>query len=218
MYATHQKKNQNSGILGAVGSHLIDLISFLLNGKKVTSVSGEVSTLITRRTFGDQDEQDPQRFAQTSHAVTADDYASAQLRFEDNLRGSLLVCTIVAGEPQFSVQVSGSKGTLILNKDSLILRRSGKDQSLSGEVVVKDQYLESPLNNAWGTGTYLIAKSIFNHLQLQHQQQDQPHAKKQKLQSELLETAASFEQGEYVQKVLDAIRLSSSLRKWVDVN
>ncbi len=101
---------RGGGILGAVGSHLIDLCRFWTAGD-VVEVSGRVATFVPER----RDEHGVAR------AVTADDFASFVMRLASGAVATITLTTFAFHGPGHFARVTGLKGSLVLT-----VRRSSK--------------------------------------------------------------------------------------------
>src|SRR4029077_10538324 len=98
---------RGGGILGAVGSHLIDLCRFW-TGSEVVEVSGRTATLVPTRI----DDQGVPR------AATADDYASCVLRFASGVFATITLTTMSGHGPGHFAQITGREGTLVLTGET----------------------------------------------------------------------------------------------------
>jgi len=157
--------------------------------KKITSVSGTVRTNIPQR----QDQND------VYQQVTADDYCSALLHFEDDFVGTLQVSVITVENTVYRLSVSGLKGTLTINDNKLTFFKATDEGSRGGtqELLLEDSFeKEPPCADVWGLGTVEIAKAIKD--------------KMMNKDSTALNTAATFTDGLYTQRVIEAIRKSSA--------
>ncbi len=94
---------RGGGILGAVGSHYVDLCRYW-TASEVVEVAGAVAVFVPERADG----------AGAMRRVTADDYASATLRLASGAVATILLSTVAHHGPGHFAQVTGSEGTLIL--------------------------------------------------------------------------------------------------------
>lgn len=92
---------QGGGALGACGSHLIDAMCFV-SGRKFASVSGDCRVMIPQRTTTPESKE--------LHQVTADDFTTANVKFDNGISGHFLVSFVSAGPSETSVKVYGTKG------------------------------------------------------------------------------------------------------------
>jgi predicted dehydrogenase len=181
-------KTQGGGMLGAVGSHLIDLLHFVTE-KKVVRVNATVRTFLKERVGGE---------------ATSDDYAVMNLELED---GSFAVLSTSAvkysADKKFSgtggliMEVSGNEGGLVFESHKLYGKRLSDDKA----TVFFAEEMDSP--NIWVSGTQELFKQM--------------EEKLNGTNPDALKNMATFEDGYYVQKVLDAVHESSRTGKWIDI-
>ena len=169
---------QGGGILGAVGSHLIDLCRYWTGGE-VTHVAGRVATFIPER----RDE------AGVSRSVTADDFASFVLTLADGAVATLTLSTVAWHGVGHFAQITGSEGTLQLTGErGLELGRPGGTLE---DVGVPDDLEGHPsLKNMWGRSFVRLMRDLAGVL-AGRPQSGEP---------------AGFRDGWRVQRVLDAVR------------
>ena len=98
---------RGGGILGAVGSHLIDLCRFW-SGSEITYVAGLAETFVKER----KDESG------TVRPVTADDFTSCVLRTKSGAVATITLSTVAGHGPGHLGQVTGSDGTLLLSGET----------------------------------------------------------------------------------------------------
>ena len=92
---------QGGGMLGAIGSHQIDLLRYLL-GDEVTAASGHIHTFITERPDN----------SGILRAVTADDYATAILHFDGSAVATITASVVAPHDEPSSVTIYGTSGAL----------------------------------------------------------------------------------------------------------
>lgn len=128
---------RGGGILGAVGSHLIDLCRYWTDSE-VVEVGGGAATFITQRA----DE------ARKLRPVTADDFASFVLRLGSGAVATLTLSSVAQHGPGHFGQITGSEGTLVLvGETKLELGRAGgplEDVSAADEL-----WERTTPNNMW---------------------------------------------------------------------
>ncbi len=91
---------RGGGVLGALGSHLIDLLRWIL---------GEISEVRASLAHFQDERRDG---AGALREVTADDYAALALRFRNGCLGTLETSIAIPSERFFRLQVTGSEETL----------------------------------------------------------------------------------------------------------
>ena len=101
-------------MLGAIGSHLLDLLRFLWGD--ITHVRAELRTLVSER-----DDVDGQ-----THAVTADEFASLTVRFANGALGEMVTGFTMPDDRDMYLQLSGSGGALRV-VDGVSLEEIGPD-------------------------------------------------------------------------------------------
>lgn len=182
---------RGGGILGALGSHLVDLLRWLLG--EIGEVRADLAHFVDERA----DEKGVLR------PVSADDYAALSLRFRSGCLGTLQTSIALPSERSFRLQVTGSEQTL---------RLVGGDQLWVGPT-------SGPLQERKGIGALasceelgLPAYGLFGQC-LPYFLRDLVVALRS---GEPLPRAATFEDGLRTQLVLDAARQSAATRGgWV---
>jgi predicted dehydrogenase len=169
---------RGGGILGAVGSHLIDLCRFW-SGNEIAHVAGVVETFVTER----RDE------AGTARAVTADDFASCVLRTASGVVATITLSTVAHHGPGHYGQVTGSNGTLLLSGETKL--ELGKPGGPLEDISAPDDLSEKMKpNNMWARSFVRLLREMVLVIS------------GGTLQSE----PATFRDGWQVQRVLDAVR------------
>ena len=128
---------QGGGILGAVGSHLIDLCRFWTDSE-ITDVGGGVATFVPDR----EDAVGVRR------AVTADDFASLVLRLGSGAVATITLSAVAHHGPGHFGQITGSHGTIILTGETKL--ETGPPGEPLRDVSVPDELWEkTTVNNMW---------------------------------------------------------------------
>ena len=185
-------RDLGGGLLGALGSHVVDSLTWLLD-RPVRAVVAQESTPIAERLD----------VAGHLKTVTADDYATLQLRFAGDLPAVIQLSAVAAGPPTHRLSVSGSEGTLIWEDGRLSAYRRGSSEP---EVLAVDPPTALPHgvpNQPFARGTMYLGGALRKALK--------------EGDSSALEPAAAFRDGLAVQRVLDAARESGASRAWVEV-
>lgn len=169
---------RGGGILGAVGSHLIDLSRFW-SGSEITYVAGLVDTFTRQR----KDE------AGAIRPVTADDYASCVLQTQTGVVITITLSTVAHHGPGHLAQVTGSEGTLLLSGETkLELGKSGGPlEDISAPDDLNDKVKP---NNMWARSFVRLMRAMVGVIEGKSPQGE----------------PATFRDGWQVQRVLDAIR------------
>lgn len=192
------------GCLNLVGSHVIDLIHYL-TGRKATRVHGLV------RTFK----------SATDHVngirqISAPDFCNFQMELEGGI-----LCTTNIQSNQFNrntfeqnVTIIGRDGSLaVAGGDLICLRKKSNETEFKEEKLyldVQDLRISTPetsLPRPYVKGLCKMVSAL-----------KEAFAVPDKWVREPVECAATFEDGLYVQAVLEAIRKSSDDRCWVRVS
>ncbi len=169
---------RGGGILGAVGSHLIDLCRYWTDSE-VVEVGGGAATFI------------PQRADETRkmRQVTADDFASFVLRLGSGAVATLTLSSVAQHGPGHFGQITGSEGTLVLTGETkLELGRAGgplEDVSATDEL-----WEQTTPNNMWARSFVRLLREMVQVIR-GGAPQGEP---------------ATFRDGWQAQRVLDAIR------------
>jgi predicted dehydrogenase len=169
---------RGGGILGAVGSHLIDLCRFW-SGSEITHVAGLVETFVKER----KDETGAPR------PVTADDFASCVLQTGSGAVATITLSTVAHHGPGHLGQVTGSDGTLLLSGETKL--EFGKAGGPLEDISAPDDLWEKTKpNNMWHRSFVRLMRDMVAVIQ-GGAPQGEP---------------ATFRDGWQVQRVLDAIR------------
>jgi predicted dehydrogenase len=169
---------RGGGILGAVGSHLIDLCRYWTGGE-VVHVAGGTATFVRER----RDE------AGATRPVTADDFTSCVLRLAGGAIATITLTTVAHHGPGHHAQITGSDGTFVLTGETkLEFGRAGgalEDVSAPDDLTGK-----IPVNNMWARSFVRLMREMVRVLE----------------GGAAGEMAATFRDGLAVQRVLDAVR------------
>jgi predicted dehydrogenase len=176
-------RGQGGGILGAVGSHLIDLCRFW-SGGEVSRVAGRVATFNAERV----DEQG------VTHPATSDEFASFVLTLPGGVIATVTLSTVAWQGPGHLAQITGSEGTLVLTGERRL--EIGRSSGPMEEITVPDDLEGHPLlKNMWGRGFVRLARDLVGVLE------GRPRTGE----------PAGFRDGWSVQRVLDAVRQDTSV-------
>lgn len=170
---------RGGGILGAVGSHLIDLCRFW-SGSEITYVAGLVETFVKQR----KDESGAVR------QVTADDFTSCVLQTKSGAVATITLSAVAGHGPGHLGQVTGSDGTLLLSGETKL--ELGKPGGPLEDISAPDDLWEKTKpNNMWHRSFVRLLREMVSVIQRGGARQSEP---------------ATFRDGWQVQRVLDAIR------------
>jgi predicted dehydrogenase len=175
---------RGGGILGAVGSHLIDLCRFW-TGSEVAYVAGLVETFVPERkdTNG------------TPRPVTADDFTSSVIRMASGAVATVTLSSVAHHGPGHLAQVTGSDGTLLLTGETKL--ELGKVGGPLEDVSVPDDLWEKAKpNNMWARSFVRLLRDMVRVIGGAAPEVE----------------PASFRDGWQVQRVLDAVRGGRGVR------
>jgi len=169
---------KGGGLLGAVGSHLIDLCRYW-TASEVVHVAGGVATFVKQR----RDETGAVR------AVTADDFASFVLRLGTGAVATVTLSAVGFHGTGHQAHVTGSDGTVVLTGETkLELGRPGAP--LEDISVPDDLAGQVPVNNMWARSFVRLMRELVTVVE----------------GGTAAGTPATFRDGVQVQRVLDAVR------------
>ncbi|HEY6093300.1 MAG TPA: Gfo/Idh/MocA family oxidoreductase [Gemmatimonadales bacterium] len=175
---------RGGGLLGAVGSHLIDLCRFW-SGSEITHVAGLVETFVKER----RDEAGVRR------PVTADDFASCVLQTAGGAVATITLSGVAQQGPGHLGQVTGSDGTLVLSGETK-LEFSKPGGPLEDISVADDLWERTRTNNMWARSFVRLMREMVAVINGAAPQGE----------------PATFTDGWQVQRVLDAVRGGRGVR------
>ncbi|HAJ35622.1 MAG TPA: gfo/Idh/MocA family oxidoreductase [Chloroflexi bacterium] len=183
---------RGGGMLGALGSHLIDLARWMI---------GRIEAVAAQLQIGHLYRHDPQQGFQRQ--VTADDHADLLLRFVNGALGSITVSGITPGGYGMSILVVGAEGALMLDNQDRLFGMKGVYPGGEWEPLRPKANLPTveglPNQGAFTVGSYYLAQTLAMSLPMGET---------------MLDDAASFYDGLVVQRVLDAARRAHQTRTW----
>jgi predicted dehydrogenase len=173
------EREKGGGVLGAVGSHVLDALTWLLERPAELVDAFEGICIHQRQDAGGQ-----------VYPVTSDDYAVLHVYFAGGISGIVQVSMVVAGEPTHRLLVAGSAGSLRFENGRLIGYRAGtftpEELTVAEELAVSADLPD----NEWTRGTIYLGLAIKRALETGDRS--------------ALGPAATFAQGVDIQRVLDA--------------
>ncbi len=195
------------GVLNIYGSVLIDVLAFL-TGQKADRVHGML------KTYTKQTEK-----IKGIRQITSDDFCSFQMELDGGASATITLNTHIPGTFLHEVVICGTKGRLIARGSDLY---GQKHDALREEVIHRDvlnildqektgvsESLKADIPIPYLKGLIKLVDSVkdaFKSIEDKHSWCKDP-----------VTVAATFEDGQYVQTVVDAIRKSSKSREWVKV-
>lgn len=225
LYDTDYNWRVNSDFAGSsrcvadIGSHWIDTAQTVL-GSRIASVCADVVTVIPVRkkplkeveTYVIADDAEYEEVQ-----IDTEDFAGALVKFENGVSGIFHCGQVCAGRKCYlNVEVNGSKASLYWNQESSDRMWKG-NRSENSELVFRNPLFMAPevreytympaghpegWNDALRNNIYAFYKFIADGKRLGDDQPD----------------FATFEDGHYISRVVDAIMLSGKEKRWVDVS
>jgi len=173
-------RSTGGGVLGAQGSHQVDLLRFWLGD--IVAVSGTIETYVRERPADGR-----------SRSVTSDDFTTFSLRFATGAIASVLLSSVASHGEGPRAELWGDQGTLRLDGQEHLwgARRGGEwGEMTEPETLTAPPGLDySPL---WGISFVRFGDHLVNAI----------------LDGAPVAPAATFADGLQVQKVLDAVRVT----------
>lgn len=177
---------QGGGVFGAIGSHQIDTLRYLLDDE-VRAAQGFLHTFVTERPIGNGAER---------RRVTADDFAAFQLQFDGGATATAIASTVARVDEPNSLTLYGSAGSLRFGDGRLWYAAPGD----SFEEITPPHRVTFPpgISGDFPQGSVYLG-----------------HALRAALAGDrgALEPAATFADGLRVQQVLDAVRRGHTTRQ-----
>ncbi len=181
---------RGGGILGAFGSHQIDLLRYWLG--EIEAATGTVATYVRTRRVPETEELRP---------VTADDFTACTVRFTSRAIGVVVISGVAVHPTGPRLELWGDEGTLHLDeRDRLWGARRGRQFE---ELTVPETISLPPgmdYSSLWGASFVRLVDHMVGVV----------------LDGVPVAPAATFRDGVQVQRIMDAIRGSSS-DEWVSV-
>lgn len=169
---------EGGGMLGAVGSHVVDLCRFW-TGREVTAVAGRVATFIRERRDA----------AGVTRPVTADELGSAVLSLGEDVVATITLSAVAHHGAGHLAQITGSEGTLLLTGETRL--EIGKAGGPLEDISAPDDLIgRTTVNNMWARSFVRLMRDLAS-TAAGHAPTGEP---------------AKFRDGWQIQRVLDAIR------------
>ena len=171
-------RSQGGGILGAVGSHLIDQCRFW-TGREVTQVAGRVATFLRERRDA----------TGVVRAVTADEMVSGVLSLGEDVVATVTLSAVAHHGTGHLAQITGSDGTLLLTGETKL--EIGKAGGPLEDISAPDDLIgQTTVNNMWARSFVRLMRD-FAAVARGAAPTGEP---------------AGFRDGWHIQRVLDALR------------
>ena len=174
--------SHGGGILGAVGSHFADALRWF--GMEIEEVQAMLRTVIDRRPFGKE-----------TREVTADDFASLDLRLSGGAIAVMLLSAVTSGPDETStLTLYGESGAMRFIGEEVLVSKGGSPFEQIAPPAPK--FPGNSPGGAFGTGTLHLGHAL--------------RAALDDGDRNALAPAATFEDGLMQQRFLDAARKSSA--------
>jgi predicted dehydrogenase len=181
---------RGGGLLGAVGSHQVDLLRYWLGD--ITAVSGTADPVVPERPLPD---------GAGRRRVTADEFTTFSLRFRSGAVGTVFLSCVAAHGVGPRIEVWGDEGYLLLDaEDRLWGARQGKALADLTEPETLKPAPGMEYVSLWGVSFVRLADHLISAV----------------LDGAPVAPAATFQDGLAVQRVLDAVRRTTRTG-WVAV-
>lgn len=177
-------KSKGGGLLGAVGSHLIDLCRFW-TGSEVAQVGGGVATFQRLR----RDAEGAER------PVTADEFASFVLRMAGGVVATVTLSAVAHHGPGHFAQITGSEGTMMLTGETK-LEIGTAGQGMEDISAADDLWEKTTPNNMWARSFVRLMRDLVQTLE-----SGTPQG-----------VPATLPDGLAIQRVLDHVRAGATTR------
>ncbi len=187
------QKSAGGGLLGALGSHAIDALRWLIG--EIEEVTGDVATVVPGRV-------DPE--TGNLRPVETDDYCSFLVHFAGDsgyrASGVVVLSAVFASGGKNQIAIAGELGTIILDGDERLSVAAGFNREFEDMSVADPARTISEIpGNIWSRSFYHLACKVIASL---------------KSGKSTVEGAATFEDGLRCQQVIDAIHRSHKTREW----
>ena len=205
------KEKAGHGALGDIGAHIIDLTQYV-TGDHIAEVSGQLETFVTERPLPATHSALSGTASQERGQVTVDDAASFLTRFESGAMGVFEATRFATGRKNaIRIEVNGSAGSLAFDFEDMNLLHyydAADDPQTAGFRRILATEPDHPYVGSWWPPGHLLG---YEH-GFSHQVVDLVTAIAADTQP-----SPSFADGLQVQRVLDAVAVSSELRAWQEV-
>lgn len=184
-------ESMGGGRLGANGSHQVDMVRWWLG--EVSAVSGQALTLVPERTDKNTGE---------AWTATADDTTHMTLEMKSGALVNIFMSGVARHNMGNHTQVFGSEGTILLSNDDekLLVAKAGGDFE-DYTVTDPNEKLEGVNPGIWNVSVVSLMRELATAIQ----------------ENRAPEQGATFHDGLKTQRVLDAVKRSTSERCWVNL-
>jgi len=220
-WRVESKYQGKSRAIADIGSHWLQMVQMLLN-KKIVSVYGDTSIFIPKRkkplghlaTF---EEKELKEGEYEEIIVDTEDHATVMLKFEDGIKGVLMVAQVCPGRKQrLEWEISGSNKSIAWQNEEpenlWVGYRTKPNENYMKDPGLMSEYSRTFANSAAGLSEgYLdswknIMSRIYSYII------DNGNKK------EVNPDFPTFEEGYRIMVVIEAILKSVAEDKWIDIN
>lgn len=185
-------ESMGGGRLGANGSHQIDLLRFWFGD--IGAISGQVATMVPNRIGKDTG---------NAWTATADDQSS----FLAEMQNGALCTVFMSGVARHNIgnhtQIFGSEGTIMLsNHDEKLWIAKAGDEYEDASVSDPNAELEGINSGIWNVSFVALMQELTSAIR----------------DDRKLTQGATFADGHQCQIAMDAVRQSSTERRWIDLS
>jgi predicted dehydrogenase len=183
-------EERGGGLLGAVGSHQVDLLRYWLG--EIAAVTGTALPVVRERPLPDGSGRRP---------VTADEFTTLSLRFRSGAVGTVLLSCVATHAVGPRIEVWGDEGHLLLDEGE---RLWGARHGETPRELTEPETTTTPPGMEYASLWGLSFVRLVDHLIVAA------------LDGAPVAPAATFRDGAAVQRVLDAVR-QATRTAWVEV-
>ncbi len=97
------------GVMGAIGTHMVDCIQWMFG--PIEAVSARLETFVTHREDAEG----------TERAVTSEDYAELSLRLQNGARANVVTSLALRGVGRWLFEVTGTEGSMRLDREQHLI-------------------------------------------------------------------------------------------------
>lgn len=199
-----EKKTAGSGALGDIAAHIVDA-AYYLTGAKITHVSGQLKTFIEERPLPGSYTGLTAAGTSARGKVTVDDTAVFTAQLDNGAIGTFEATRFAAGRKNaMSIEINGANGSLYFNfedMNELLFHDHTEDSKDAGFKKILATDGNHPYVSAWWPPGHIIG---YEHT-FTHEMYDFIVAIQKNLSP-----SPSFNDGLYVQQVLDAVEVSAN--------
>lgn len=184
-------EDKGGGRLGANGSHQIDLLRWWFGD--VSAVIGQAKTMVPDRLDKNTGE---------AWTATADDVSWFSLEMEIGALANVFMSGVAGHNMGNHTQIFGTEGTILLSNDTEVLRIAKRGEEFE-ELTIGDPNADLPNVNKgiWNVSVVALMKELVSAIQ----------------EDRSLNAGATFEDGLKCQKIMDAVRNSTTERRWISL-